>query len=367
MDGHKDDKNSTKTTAFNGSSGVGLFESHTPFYLDHHGGVPARAFSPPPATTASPQPKGSLQRVKKVLNSSVGDLPVSAPAASPLWSFAVVRDVSSRFATDSIQDFYLSSVAQQQHNEEEKGIDLNLAKHQHHRYCSILADYIPNLVKLESDDSLPDCVFVEDTVVVIGSTAVITHPGHESRVKETEAVKEAFHKIRHITKIAEMQSPATLDGGDVLWTGRHLFVGLSKRTNAAGAQFLRETFAEQNITTIDIPIEGSLHLKSIVSNADSSTLISIDTDDGKKVVEKIHECTKDDPNPYRVICVPSGEDVAANVVRLDSSTLLVQGGSKFEETHRILRDALPSMKVITIEYSEFIKADGALTCCSVLF
>lgn len=339
--------------------GVGLFESRTPFYL--HETVPTRTFSPPPATTASPTAKGVL-KIKKMLNSSVGDLPVSAPQPSPLWTFAVVRDVSSRFASDSIQDFYLSKP---NHEEEKSGIDLNLARHQHHRYCSILADYIPNLVKIEPDDSLPDCVFVEDTTVVIGSTAVISHPGHPSRVKETEAMKEALHKIRHLTKIVEMQSPATLDGGDVLWTGRHLFVGLSKRTNAAGAQFLRETFAEQNVKTIDIPIEGSLHLKSIVSHADSNTLVSIDTEDGRKVIEKINEATKEDP--YRVVCVAPGDDVAANVVRLDSGTLLVQGGSKFEETHRILRDALPNMKLITIEYSEFIKADGALTCCSVLF
>ena len=55
-----------------------------------------------------------------------------------------------------------------------------------------------------------------------------------------------------------------MDGGDVLFTGKELLVGLSHRTNLAGALVLQAAFEEIPVRTLDIKQFGSLHLKSVV-------------------------------------------------------------------------------------------------------
>jgi arginine deiminase len=45
---------------------------------------------------------------------------------------------------------------------------------------------------------------------------------------------------------------ATIDGGDVLFTGREFFVGLSKTTNMAGAKAVASAFPEYPVTLLRV-------------------------------------------------------------------------------------------------------------------
>ena len=64
-------------------------------------------------------------------------------------------------------------------------VDLSKAQREHELYVNVLKNKLGlEVVELPADESLPDCVFVEDAAVVCGDTALITRPGAESRRKE---------------------------------------------------------------------------------------------------------------------------------------------------------------------------------------
>ena len=96
-------------------------------------------------------------------------------------------------------------------------------------YVKALKSLVPRVIEVEGDDRYPDCCFVEDTAVVLGHRALITRPGHTNRRGETKAVADVLRSTK--LEITHMEEPATLDGGDVLFSGHELFVGLSSRTN----------------------------------------------------------------------------------------------------------------------------------------
>jgi dimethylargininase len=120
-------------------------------------------------------------------------------------------------------------------------IDLELAKQQHAAYVSVLKGLVEEIIELPADNSLPDCPFVEDTAVEIGSKALVTCPGAPLRRGEVAVVRDALLNLG--VQISEAKSPSLIDGGDVLYTGGMLFVGMSKRTNEGGVKALATTFA----------------------------------------------------------------------------------------------------------------------------
>lgn len=67
-------------------------------------------------------------------------------------------------------------------------VDFARAERQHQLYVGVLGSKLGlQVVKLPADESLPDCVFVEDVAVVCEETALITRPGAPSRRKEVTA------------------------------------------------------------------------------------------------------------------------------------------------------------------------------------
>ena len=116
-------------------------------------------------------------------------------------------------------------------------------------------------------DSFPDSVFIEDTAVAIGSRVLVTVPGALSRQGETERVRSVLQSMPGVDLVDMAETDgARLDGGDVLFTGQELLVGLSHRTNAAGAEAMQQAFPEIPVRRIDIKEFGdsALHLKSVV-------------------------------------------------------------------------------------------------------
>jgi len=228
-------------------------------------------------------------------------------------------------------------------------IDVALAREQHELYVAALEAFDFDVRRLETDPAFPDSVFIEDTAVVLDRhNAVITRPGAPSRQGETEAVASALAADMELYR---MTAPATLDGGDVLRVANRLFVGLSTRTNQAGAELIQRAAERLEIETTIVSLPKGLHLKSAASIADSRTLL-YDASVGLELA------------PFRhagLDCVAALEPAGGNVLALASGRVLVSAAAP--RTADMLEAR--GMTVVSLALSEFHKADGALTCCSI--
>ena len=289
---------------------------------------------------------------------------VKRPNPQRLYSLAIARDIPDSFV-DALDDLH---AAQSPHNDAEF-FDIERARLQHTAYITALRSILPVLT-LPALPEHPDCCFVEDTVVAIGHRAVVTRLGHASRQGEVDSMLAVLQQLG--MEVADMRkgSPATAtcDGGDVLYTGRHLFVGLSKRTNLDGAKFLEQTFGrctggEIDVVVVPSVLQGSqvLHLKSAVTQMDGHSLLA---PTGKAVDQLLAamQATERGYNVYRLPNMLSCNVIACNGV------IFAQDSTSCVQSRRTLEKAVleRSMDLMFVDTSELAKKDAALTCCSVL-
>lgn len=253
-----------------------------------------------------------------------------------MWS-AITRDVSPALAACE-----LSFVAR-------SPIDIRLAQRQHAAYCRTLEAAGCTVTRLPAVAALPDSVFVEDVALAFDDVAVATRPGAASRRGEGDAVVEVLASRRPLVRI---EAPGTLDGGDVLRIGRRVFVGISARSNAAGREQLRELLAPYDYAVAGVATRDCLHLKSAVTQvADDAVLVN--------------PAWLADPDAFadfRRIEVDPSEDHAANALRIGDVLVYPQC---FPKTLARLQAA--GIAVLTVDVSELQKAEGAVTCCSIVF
>ncbi|XP_030428419.1 N(G),N(G)-dimethylarginine dimethylaminohydrolase 1 isoform X1 [Gopherus evgoodei] len=246
--------------------------------------------------------------------------------------------------------------------EKSKEVDFARAERQHQLYVGVLKNKLGlQVLELPADESLPDCVFVEDVAVVCEETALITRPGAPSRRKEVDAMKRALESLN--LNIVEMTDEnATLDGGDVLFTGREFFVGLSKRTNQRGAEILADTFKDYAVSTV--PVYDSLHLKSFCSMAGPNLIAIGSTEAAQKALKTMQQMSD---HRYDKLTVP--DDAAANCIYLNipgkGHVLLHRAPEEYPESAKVF-EKLKDHMLIPIANTEMEKVDGLLTCCSVL-
>ena len=194
---------------------------------------------------------------------------------------------------------------------------------------------------------MPDSVFIEDAAIVLDELAVITRPGAESRRVETAAVAAA---VRSYRPVAAILAPGTLDGGDVLRIGRRLMVGVGYRSNEAGIAQLRSIVASQGYTVEAVQFTGCLHLKSAASVvADDMVLVNPEWVDARLFA------------PLRVIEVDPSEPFAANAVMVDGSVVYPA-----EHLRTLERLESAGLDVRKVPAGELAKAEGGVTCCSLL-
>ena len=227
-------------------------------------------------------------------------------------------------------------------------IDYTRAVTQHRAYARLLAELGFTVLELAADESLPDCCFVEDIAIVLDEIAVLTRPGAPSRRGETAAVEAALRPHRPIVRL---EAPARIDGGDVLVLGRRLFVGLSGRTDAAGREALAEAVRPRGYEVVPVRMDGCLHLKTAVTAAAPDVLL-------------VNPAWVD-LTPFRGlerIDVDPAEPWAANVVAAGGAVVAAAG---FPRTADRLRAR--GLDVHTVDVSEFQKAEGGVTCKSLLF
>ena len=250
-------------------------------------------------------------------------------------SVAITRAVSSALAACELTHL------------ERVPIDVERARAQHRAYEQALIEAGYLVERLDTSPEMPDSVFVEDIAVVLDEVAIITRPGAESRRRETPAVAEALAAYRPLHVI---QHPGTVDGGDVLVAGRRVFVGRSSRTNEAAVGQMRQLLEPLGYIVSDTVVRSCLHLKSAVTALGDDVLL----------VNRAWI----DPEAFEGITlveVDPSEPSAANALRLDDRIVC---SSAFPRTaERIARRGL---RLHTVDASEVAKAEGAVTCCSLI-
>jgi dihydropteroate synthase len=231
---------------------------------------------------------------------------------------------------------------------EREAIDAEVAARQHRAYCDVLRSCGAEVVTLPRIDGLPDSVFVEDTAIVLDELAVLTRPGVESRRAEVEIIEPEIARLRR--KVVRIEAPATLEGGDVMRVGRTLFVGFSSRTNFEGYTALQQLVAPHGYRVYPVELYDCLHLKT------GCTALN------NRMVLANPDMVDVDSFGCEVLPVDEDEPFAANVLRVGNSLLV---GEEFPRTARMLADR--GFDVRKVNVSEFAKAEGALTCMSLLF
>lgn len=254
---------------------------------------------------------------------------------------ALIRDVSP-----SIVQCELSHLAREP-------IDLKRATAQHLRYASTLHALGCDIEYLPAEPNLPDAVFVEDTAVVLDELAVITRPGAESRRAETVTTAAALAGHRSLHHI---QAPGTLDGGDVLRIGRTLFVGKTARSNDAGFRQFAALVATAGYEARSIPVTGCLHLKSAVTAVTRDLLLI-----NPAWVDPIAFESPGGTVRATLIPIDPAEPFAANALPIGG---VVVHAEEFPRTRARLETH--GIEVEPIPAGELAKAEGGVTCCSIL-
>jgi dimethylargininase len=227
-------------------------------------------------------------------------------------------------------------------------VDFDLAVQQHAAYCQALADCGAKVRTLAVNAALPDCSFIEDTAVVTGEVAILCSMGTSSRQAEPAGIEPVLREYRLVEQILQ---PATLEGGDVLRIGRRLLVGHSSRTNAAGIASLRTIAGRFGYRVTSIPVRGSLHLKTACTALpDGRLLVNPAWLDVALLAD------------FDLIHVPAAEPWGANICLAGGAVLLPAAHA---QTAGIVSRL--GFAVQPVEISEFSKAEGGVTCLSLIF
>lgn len=227
-------------------------------------------------------------------------------------------------------------------------IDVARAEAQHRAYEAALAALGATVQRVAAAPEHPDSVFIEDTALVFDELAVLTRPGAASRRGEVTAVEQALAPHRALVRI---EAPGTLDGGDVFVVGRRVFAGRTARSNDAGIAQLTTLLAPHGYAVVPVEVTGCLHLKSAATALDDTTVlinptwVRADVFAGLATVE-----------------IAPDEPGAANIVRVGSTLLMAA-----EHPHTRTRLEARGYLVQTVPADELAKAEGAVTCCSLLF
>jgi dimethylargininase len=226
-------------------------------------------------------------------------------------------------------------------------LDVPKAAAQHGAYEACLAELGLEVVSLPAEPALPDSVFVEDPAVVVDEVAVITRTGAPSRRNEADSLAAVLGRYRPLRFLRE---PATLEGGDILHAGRILFAGVSRRSNLEGIRQLSSQTKPFGYIVRPVEARGCLHLKSGVSAlGDGAALVNRAWVDAAAL------------EGLRLIDVPQRESWAANVLAVRGTVVMP---ACFPETAAML-DRL-GYRVRTLDVSEIQKAEGGVTCMSIL-
>ncbi|HEX6035049.1 MAG TPA: arginine deiminase family protein [Anaerolineales bacterium] len=250
-------------------------------------------------------------------------------------AIAITREISPRFAECELTHL------------ERTRIDLEIARAQHRAYVEALQKLDCEVIELPAEPDLPDSVFVEDTAVILPEVAVVTRPGADSRKPETESIIQALTRL---IKLVHVREPATIDGGDVLVLGKRIYVGLSTRSNQESINQLNEMLAGYGYSATGVELHDCLHLKSAVTRVDDQTLLINNVWVDPHYFADLDLIEVDPSEPHAANCLPIGDSIIFPTAFPKTCAKLAQRG----------------YHLVNVNVSELAKAEGAVTCCSLI-
>jgi dimethylargininase len=141
-----------------------------------------------------------------------------------------------------------------------------------------------------------------------------------------------------------------VDGGDVLVVGKNIYVGMSTRSNAAAVDQMNKMLGKYGYQAEGVELHDCLHLKSAVTRVDDQTLLI-----NRKWVDV------ENFEGFDLIDVDESETFAANCLPINGSIIFPIA---FPKTSAKL--AARGYKVKPVLVDELAKAEGAVTCCSLI-
>jgi dimethylargininase len=225
----------------------------------------------------------------------------------------------------------------------EKALQQHAAYIQALEYCGLEVEVLP------ADERFPDSTFVEDVALCTPQCAIVTNPGAPSRTAERDLILASLSQ--YYEDIHVIQPPGNLEAGDVMVVGHHYYIGVSQRTNAAGAVQLIDCLNAYNMKGDVVPLQEVLHLKTGVSYLENNNLLVC----GEFVDRPIFRA-------FNQIEVDADESYAANSLWINGTVLVPAG---FPKTLKKIADL--GYKTLELEMSEFEKVDGGLSCLSLRF
>ncbi len=227
--------------------------------------------------------------------------------------------------------------------------DYDKALNQHRTYVKALEQCGVTVKVLEANDQFPDSCFVEDVAVCTPAFAMVTSPGAPTRMGEEEDIttvlKDFFPNIETII------APGTLEGGDVMMVGDHYYIGLSDRTNQAGADQLIAALEKYGMKGSVVEMKEMLHLKTGLAYLEDNVLLVAGEFTRMETFKQ-----------YKRLEIPDAEGYAANCIRVNEYVIVPKG---YEQTKKLIEDA--GLMVMAVDTSEFKKLDGGLSCLSLRF
>ncbi len=220
---------------------------------------------------------------------------------------------------------------------------------QHEAYVTALKGCDLNVHILEADENFPDSTFVEDTALLSPRCAIITNPGAPSRRDEVINMKGILKEYYH--EIEEIQSPGTIEAGDIMMVTDHFYIGLSERTNLEGAEQIIKVLNKYDLTGSIIEVKEGLHLKSSMAYLENNNLLATSEFSHHEELRK-----------FNILEIPQEENYAANCIWINDRVIIPKG---FPKTKQIVVER--GYSILEIDVSEFRKVDGGLSCLSLRF
>ena len=227
--------------------------------------------------------------------------------------------------------------------------DYEIIKEEHHHYVKAINEAGLKITLLETLEEYPDSIFVEDPALTYKSNVIILNPFDLSRNGERDIIKK---EIKHLFDNILFIEGGFVEGGDILNINNHFIIGLSNRTNKLGAENLSSLLSKLGATVeICKTPDDILHFKSECSIIDDDTIL---------VSNKMAQLDYLQSH-YHLIELPTGEEGAANALRINDKLLLPDGFTKAEE---MLSE---KYNIIKVKVDEIAKVDAGLSCMSLRY
>ena len=219
---------------------------------------------------------------------------------------------------------------------------------EHAAYVATLRDLGLAVEVLPALEEFPDALFTEDVALTFPEGAILLRPGAPSRAGEVAHIREAL--AAHHAHLLEMTGPGQADGGDVLRLADRVIIGLSDRTDRAGATELAALLERLGYRAqIAVTPAGVLHFKTGCSLIDEKTVLA---------VPAMRDCPEF--MGLEVVLTPTGEEGAANILRVRDTVLV---GARWLATQAMLAARGVSLRPMATE--QIARIDAGLSCMSL--